>query len=106
LNVAPLVVRVQEPEWDYSSAERFGEILAPAATHPHVVIDLSSIEFLDSSCLGKLAALHRSRGPGGCVVVISSANIKRLFEIVQFDQLWPVFDSLEAALRNPALFDT
>jgi hypothetical protein len=36
-------------------------------------------------------------------LVISSANIRRVFEIAELGTLWQVFETLEEALNSPEL---
>lgn len=97
----PLVVRLDAPEWDIASAEQLGDILSAACDRPDVVIDMSAVEYFDSTCLGKLARVHAKRvdkGYPAAPLVIRSPQVRRIFRIVQYDRLWPIFDSLDAAL--------
>jgi anti-sigma B factor antagonist len=68
------------------------------------VIDMTSVDFIDSSGLcalvgGLNAARHR-----GCRLVICnlSATVRLIFEITQLDQLFEIFDSFEQIISNPA----
>ena len=99
----PLVVRLEAREWDIASAEQLGDILAVACDRPDVVIDMSAVEYFDSTCLGKLARVHAKRAEKGfpaARLVIRSPQVRRIFHVVQYDRLWPIFDSLEAALGD------
>ncbi|MEG4894966.1 STAS domain-containing protein [Microcoleus sp. F10-B4] len=75
--------------------------------HKLWVIDMTAVDFIDSSGLcalvgGLNAARHR-----GCRLVICnlSATVKLIFEITQLDQLFEIFDSFEQVIstETPAL---
>jgi anti-anti-sigma factor len=98
----PLVVAFDKPEYDIASSDEFFEVLEPTFNHPSVVVDMSRIQYLDSSCLSKLMSMRKRRGEAGfppARMVITSRTVKRIFELTGFDKVWPMFDSLEAALE-------
>lgn len=77
-------------------------MLEPAREREAVLVDLSHVEFIDSTCLGKVAALQGKRMVAGlapAAIVVTTPQVRRLFAIVHFDTLWPVFESLDGALR-------
>ena len=99
----PVVITLEEPEWDIDSSEMLGARLAPAAIYPLVIVDLSAVSYMDSTCLGKLVGMRAKRVANGfspAKLVISSPRVRRLFGIVHFDEIWPIFDSLDAALSD------
>lgn len=57
----PHIIRLAEPEWDIASCDLLYRILAPALTQPDVIIDMSAVTYLDSSCLSKLIKLYVER---------------------------------------------
>lgn len=76
-------------------------------SHQLWVIDMASVDFIDSSGLcalvgGLNAARHR-----GCRLVICnlSATVRLIFAITQLDQLFEIFDSIEQVIstETPAL---
>ncbi|MGA8535253.1 MAG: STAS domain-containing protein [Candidatus Tumulicola sp.] len=103
-NVAqPLVIRLEEPEWDVSTCERLEQRLAPAIDHADVVVlEMSAVRFMDSTCLGKLVRMYRLRVTGRMFeptrLVVASPQIRHLFALVKFDELFPIFDTLDEAL--------
>ena len=104
----PLIITVDAPEWDIASCEAFEELLIPAHDHPDVVIDLSNVSFMDSSCLHKIANVFRERvvkrGLRPARLVIAKSPVRRLFQIVRFNRIWPIYATLEEALRaGPAI---
>ena len=98
----PLVITIDEREWDLAASEQFAQLLAPACDRPNVIIDMSRVEYIDSSCLGKLAALRKARKPSApqARLVVASPNVLRVLKIVGFDRLWPIFSSLDEALLD------
>jgi anti-anti-sigma factor len=101
-DLRPLVITLREPEWDLTACDELEKHLAPAFSHPNVVIDMSAVTFIDSSCLRTLALMRQKRvtegGFGPVRLVIEDSNIRRLFSVVGFDKLWPIFETLKEAL--------
>ncbi|HET6963669.1 MAG TPA: STAS domain-containing protein [Acidimicrobiales bacterium] len=60
----------------------------------HIVVDLTSCEFVDSSGLSALVtALKRVRSMGGDLdLVCPPGNVRRLIELVALDQVFNVYD--------------
>lgn len=86
-------------ELDLSSAE----IFADAARHAHaegsptIVLDLSALDFIDSSGLRQLVvALQRQRDNGGDVVLRAPTDrTRRLLEIVGLDRIFTIASGTE-----------
>jgi anti-sigma B factor antagonist len=66
-----------------------------------VVVDLSGVEFLDSTGLSVIVkALKRIREAGGSLsVVVASERVAKVFRITGLDQILPVHPSLAEALE-------
>jgi anti-sigma B factor antagonist len=66
----------------------------------HVVLDLTGLEFLDSTGLGVIVAvLKRARSLGADLrLVIGRERVRAPFAITGVDGLLPIHDDLEAAL--------
>src|ERR1700683_894041 len=99
----PLVVTCDQKEYDISTRNDFLKILAPTFEAPSVVVDMSRVEYLDSSCLSKLMLMRQKRREAGLKaarLVISSSKVKRLFEVTSFDKMWAIFDTLTSALKS------
>jgi anti-sigma B factor antagonist len=69
---------------------------------PFVVVDFTTVSFIDSTTLGALGALRRRmRAFGGeMVVVAESARIRRMFEMTLLDRLFTLHASRADALRS------
>lgn len=103
--IAPFIVTLDAPEWDLASCGELAKLLEPAREPAAALVDLSRVDFIDSTCLGKIAALQGKRMAGGlapAALVVATPQVRRLFAIVQFDRLWPIFESLDDALRAGA----
>jgi anti-anti-sigma factor len=96
-----LVIRLEAEQWDLHTSEELARLLAPAHRHPNVIVDMSNVTYMDSTCLSRLIAMRRERGTLGPVrLVVSSEQIRHLLRIVRFDHLWPTFGSLEQAMAD------
>jgi anti-sigma B factor antagonist len=67
-----------------------------------LVLDLEGLDFLDSTGLGAIiSALKRARTNGGDLrLVCTQSRIRRLFEITALDKAFPLFPSLDDAIRS------
>ena len=78
-------------ELDMDTAERFSEAtrVAFAAGVPTVLIDLSGLDFIDSSGLRELVVAHRRQHEigGGVVLRAPSEAIRRVLDIVGLDKV-------------------
>jgi anti-anti-sigma factor len=100
---SPVLVRLESSDWDIASRDKLAKILEPAAAYPNVILDLSAVRFMDSTCLGRLAHMEQERQRAGLAsarLVIASENIRRLFKVVAFDRIWPIFNSVDEALSQ------
>lgn len=87
-------------EVDVATAPALDERLAVAATSPKVVLDLTSVTFLDSSGLGVIIkGLKRiSELNGEFVLVINDPRILKVFTITGLDKVLTIVDTRDAAL--------
>ncbi len=84
-------------------ATNVGERLKSLASGGHriLVLDLKDLDFIESTGLGGIVAGYlRARMKDGEVRIASPPKaILRLLELTRLTQLFPVYDSVEAALR-------
>jgi anti-sigma B factor antagonist len=73
-------------------------------TAPRVVVDMEGVTFVDSAGLGELvAAYHRTWDRGGRLCVARPrAKVRDLIRLTRLDELIPVHDELDDALRDAA----
>lgn len=97
----PLVVPLIG-EWDLARADELDALLAPAYDHPIVIVDMTEATYADSTCLGRLVKMRKARldkGFNASAIVLPSPQLRKLFDLVGFDKMWPICDTVEEA-RN------
>lgn len=69
---------------------------------PPIVIDLSEVPFVDSTCLGVLISMMRQARltRGGLRLAAAQPRVRRALEIAALDEVFPVFPSVGEA-ANP-----
>ena len=79
------------------------EAIAPDQHHTWIV-DLSNVDFVDSSGLVSLVHGTKRAQQHGCRLVICSlcASVRLLFEITRLDQVFEIFEDHAAAIEHPA----
>ena len=92
------VVFTPPREFDLSVApDVLSELHSILELHPHVAVDISHVEFLDSSGLGVLVAAQRRAIAleGDLVLCGQSSRVERLLELTGLDQVFTQYpDSL------------
>ena len=68
----------------------------------HIVVDLSSATFIDSTTLGVLVGGVKRLRPagGGLALVCTDQNITKIFEITGLDRVFPIHGSRDEALAS------
>jgi anti-sigma B factor antagonist len=99
-----VVARVRG-ELDIAGATSMGDRIHAAvpASARTLVVDLSDLDFIDSSGVAMLFALVRrlgSRRQELRVVAASGQPVSRVLEIVEFERAAPVHESLDDALKD------
>jgi len=92
------VVQVKGEVDVYTAPELDAELTRLAeAGRFNVVVDLSRVDFLDSTGLGVLVkALKRTRENGGSLVVVATADrITKVFRITGLDAAIPLYASVD-----------
>ncbi len=88
-------------ELDAYTVNEFREALGGVASSARLLIDLSSVPFMDSAGLGALiGGIRRTREAGGDVAVACSRpTLTRLLHTTGFDRIVPVTETMEAAAK-------
>jgi anti-sigma B factor antagonist len=91
-------------EVDLYTAPEFKQELIDAVAEGarHVVVDLSQTTFIDSTTLGVLVGgIRRLREKDGDLsLVCKDRNISKIFEITGLDQVFPISNSRDEALKR------
>jgi anti-sigma B factor antagonist len=100
----PYTVLAVKGEVDVYSAPRLREKLVELVSqgHRHIVVDLESVDFLDSTGLGVLVGgLKRLRShEGDLTLVCTQARILKVFEITGLTTVFRIADSVEKATED------
>ncbi|MDO5528469.1 MAG: STAS domain-containing protein [Paracoccus sp. (in: a-proteobacteria)] len=94
-----LLIRVLETRIDAAAAGQFKDSLRPhvAAPGPNIVMDLSRVDFLDSSGLGAVIALRKILPEGRLMRLAGlTPNVARVFRLTRMDL---VFDIVSGPAR-------
>lgn len=93
-------------EVDLGSAPRLRDLAVRRLTSGDraLVLDLTAVDFLDSTGLGTLVAvLKRARALGGDVgLVVSRPGIRKVFELTGLDAAFAIHDQLDDAILAAA----
>ena len=94
-------------ELDAYTVNEFREALGGVTHAQRLLIDLSSVPFMDSAGLGALiGGIRRAREAGGDVAVACSRpTLTRLLHTTGFDRIVPVTETVEAAASALATAD-
>jgi anti-sigma B factor antagonist len=99
-------VTILEPRGriDSGTAKEFGECLSRvlAAGRPQLVIDLRNISYICSGGFRQLLIAKRSTQEknGKLAVCGVTGEVKRLFAIGAFDELFPIYETREAGIAG------
>lgn len=98
-----LVVSVREERLDAAIAIRFKDRMREVTSQPstRVLLDLSAVQFLDSSGLGAVVAVMKSLAPERPLELAGlSPNVERVFRLTRMDSVFSIYASVEAALAE------
>lgn len=70
--------------------------------HKHIVLNLSGLQYLDSSGIGELARIYVMvlKGGGEMRVVGLSRNVEKVLKVTHLYQVFPEFPDEQAALQS------
>ena len=87
-----------------SPSVRAALVESASAGNHEIVVDLTQLEFMDSTGLGALIGAHRRATENGGVVrlVVNEGTIARLLNITGLVRIFAIYHSLEDALKDHA----
>jgi anti-anti-sigma factor len=100
--VPPLVITLQG-EYSAHTHTRLGEALSPSLEQQFVVLDFSSVNYIDSTALSELVVCRRRRMAKGYPPKhFAGVNdkIRLILQTTNLDTIWPIFDSVEEAAES------
>lgn len=87
-------------EFDLSNSEAFEAAISQGLDGtPALVLDLTAVEYVDSTILGVLARQRTAAGPRLQIVGPRSPKVRRVFEITGLAKSLALKDSLEGVMR-------
>ncbi len=95
-----LVIRVDDDRIDAAAAIRFKDAMREATqgAGARVVLDLSRVEFVDSSGLGAIVAVMKFLAPRQNLELAGLAgNVARVFHLTRMDSVFTIHPAPEAA---------
>ena len=87
---------------DFSNVNDFKAAIRTAVTNHHLVlVDMKTLQFVDSSGLGAMLSLLRTMNDKGGSLKLYNIQkpVLALFELVKMNRLFAIFETKEDALR-------
>src|ERR671916_1165538 len=98
-----LVVHVAEKRVDASKAPVFKDEMTKCieSGQSQLVLDLSNVDFVDSSGLGAIVACLKQLGPRGNLAIAGAKGaVSRLFALTRMDKVFALHDTVDAAVEK------
>lgn len=87
-------------EIDIYTAPQFeAEVAKGYAAPGHVIVDLRSCRYIDSSAITTLHRANRQSGGKLRIVVDNDCNVKRILDVTQIEKVVPVYSNVEDARK-------
>ena len=96
-----VIVAVFAGEYDVSHKAALRLELSLLREEPQVVLDMSAVSYIDSTCITQLVMLADGRGRLGlapAAIVVHSPSVRRLFDILQLGKLFRVESAIDEVL--------
>ncbi len=104
-DVEGVTVVVPEGELDVTNSMEFknkilDEIVSSGKTK--IVIDMSSVGYMDSSALGTIISLFKNTRMNGGALALAGLvdSVRRLFSITALDKVVPIYNSVDEAIKK------
>jgi anti-sigma B factor antagonist len=98
-----LLVRVGEERLDAAIAIRFKDRMREVTAQPaaRVVLDMSQVDFLDSSGLGAVVAVMKSLAPGRKLELAGlTPNVEKVFRLTRMDSVFRIHADISDVTRE------
>lgn len=100
-----IVVRVDEPRIDAAIAVSFKDAMRAhfSGDHPRVILDLSQVEFVDSSGLGAIVSILKEAGDGKSFALAAmTPGVEKVFRLTRMDSVFTIYTSVEDGFADEA----
>ena len=100
-----LVIAVQESRIDAAVAMHFKERMKELTSRAsgQVIVDLSTVNFVDSSGLGAIVGAMKQLGRGRRMDLMGlSATVDKVFRMTRMDSVFRIYKSLDEATQETA----
>ncbi|WP_299548981.1 STAS domain-containing protein [uncultured Tateyamaria sp.] len=97
------VVSVHDSRIDAAVAIEFKEAMRSATDNGDdtVVLDLSEVQFIDSSGLGAIVAAMKQMGQSRKLALAGlTPTVEKVFRLTRMDSVFPVFPTLDGAIAE------
>jgi anti-sigma B factor antagonist len=98
-----LVIRVNDARIDAGRTAAFKSYLEDRirSGDSRLILDLTQVQFVDSSGLGALVFGLKSVGPGGLFALVGlTGSVVRLFSMTRMDRVFPLYASVDEAVAG------
>jgi len=96
-----VVVAVFTGEYDLSHKAILHVELSALWEQPNLVLDMSAVSFIDSTCIAELAVLQdrrREAGLGGVGIVLQNPSVRKLFGILNLGSIFHLATAMDEVL--------
>lgn len=100
-----LVIEVQETRIDAAVAVQFKDRVRELSQHPakRVILDLSQVEFLDSSGLGAVVGAMKQLGPDRSLDLAGlTPMVEKVFRMTRMDSVFAIYPDRATAVWGTA----
>lgn len=90
-------------EFDIERQHELRRTLEPFYAQTYLIVDLTEVDYVDSSCLCEFMRMRRARSHAGArpaCFVVDERRFGRLFRFLGLDEVFPVVHSLEEAFER------
>lgn len=97
---ADIIVKVEEERIDAAIAVAFKDAMRTyfAGTNPRVILDLSHVEFVDSSGLGAIVAILKEVADDQSLALAGmTSGVEKVFRLTRMDTIFTIFADVDAA---------
>lgn len=94
------IVELQETRLDAAAAPAFKKAMEELIRdgNLNIILDISRLEFMDSSSLGAMVSILKRLGSEGDMVLLGAKGlVAELFHLTRMDQVFSLVDDLEEA---------